>query len=87
MIARECAMLGVPAVTQCSDINGISRELEEEGLVIGLRGGGEKDLLEAVARMLAIDPAEHLKLRDAYLARVGRLTEFVTKAIRQGARG
>jgi len=86
-IARECAMLGVPAVTQCSDINGISRELEDEGLVIGLRGGGEKDLLEAVARMLAIDPAEHLKLRDAYLARVGRLTEFVTSAIRQAARG
>jgi len=44
-------------------------------------------LAQRARRVLAIDPAEHLRLRDAYLAKIGRLTEFVTDAIRKAALG
>ena len=82
-MARECAILGVPAATQCRDTTGISRELEKEGLVIGILAGTREDLMDAVERMLATDRPAHLQLRDAYLAKVGKLTEFVTAAIRR----
>ena len=85
-MSRECAMLGVPAIAHCADTAGIAREMSDEGLVIGVVGGGRAELMEAVSTLLDIDRAAFLQRRDAYLAQVGRLTEFVTDAIRAAAR-
>lgn len=85
-MSRECAMLGVPAVTQCADGAGIAREMAEEGLVIGIVGGDREELMEAVGQLLATDQAEYRKRRDAYLETVGPLTQYVIDAIRNAAR-
>lgn len=84
-MSRECAMLGVPALTQCADSVGIAREMHAEGLVIGIVGGGREELMDGVSRLLAIDQTDYVKRRDAYLAKVGGLTDFVINAIRKAA--
>ena len=41
--------------------------------------------MDGVSRLLAIDQTDYVKRRDAYLAKVGGLTDFVINAIRKAA--